>query len=210
MPKQPRRKLRSRRARSLRGVSKRELARLKAEYSAALDRRWRAANPRGNRSRGRPNTQDVVYAACARIQKRLLKRHATLSEWYRAVENDLKRRSNTLSRPTKTTFVRQWLKSHLPIDTLPDGLGPYLINTQREFSTVLWVILWGSLCRKFPDVQVWLSNYKLQHGMVAGALPHDILPTQLQAKLKTYFDAPLGPRLYEDLVRKTLRKATEK
>lgn len=210
MPKQPLRKLRLPHARSLRGVSKHELARLKAEFSAALDCRWRAANPRGNRARGRPNAQCVVYAACTRIQKRLLKKHATLSEWYRAVENDLKRRSITLSRPTKTAFVRQWLKSHLPIDAVPDGLGPYLINTQREFSTVQWVLLWGSLCRQFPDVQVWLSNYKHQHGTMAGALPHDILPPQLQAKLKTYFDVPLGPRLYDDLVRKALRKATEK
>lgn len=195
---------------SLQGLKLGQLAKLKAEACAALESRWRRENQPATRSRGRPNSQAQVFAACAHIQKRMGRRkQATLGKWYQAVAADLGAHALALSAKTIKKFVREWLGESLPLDKQPEGIGPYLINAQQGFNGVRWLLLWSGLCAQFPDVQTWLKAYQNQHGACPGELPHEILPSQLQTKIKMCFDAPLGPPLYDHLVRESLRNATE-
>lgn len=193
---------------SLRGLSKQQLATLKAE----LDSRWMKDNRPSGRSRGRPNAQAQVFAACDRIKRGMLHRDTkvTLTDWYRAVEEDLRTRGIHLSIPTKSKYIREWMETHLSLDESPDGLGPYLINKQNDFREVRWILLWGALCENFSAVRTWLKAYQRQYGVCPGELPHEILPAPLQDTIKLRFDAPLGPRLYDLLLRESLRNAPDK
>ncbi len=192
---------------SLQGISKRELARLKA----ALDARWEKDNPLRSRSRGRPPVKEEIYAACKRIRPRMVRRKdTTLHDWYEALAADLQARSIARSKPTIMKFTREWMSRYLPLNRLPDGIVPYLINTQKGWEELRWLSLWASLCQQFPEVRAWLTGYQRQHGACPGELPHEILPPQLLSKIKIRYGTPPGPRLYDYLVREALRTSTDK
>ncbi len=195
----------------LQGISPRQLAKLKAEVCAAVESRWRRDNEPSTRSRGRPSLKDHVFEACKRTQRGMARRKkTTLHEWYRTIEGDLRARGIELSVPTRKKFIREWMSAHLSIDRLPEGIGPFLINTNHDYTTIRWIVLWGGLCQQFPEVQPWLKQYKLQHGLDLRALPHEILPPALQDKINNRSDFPLGPRLYDHLVRGSLRNVSDK
>jgi hypothetical protein len=196
---------------SLQGITPHQLATLKAEACTILESRWREDNRPSTRSRGRPSDKDHVVAACARIKTRMLRRKkATLGNWYEAVGKDLQAHAVELSRPTRTKFVREWMRTHLALDQSPEGIGPYLLASQKELGSVRWLLIWAGLCQEFPEVRAWLKTYQRQHGALPADLPHEILPCPLQAKLNSRSDFPLGPRGYDLLVRETLRNSTEK
>ena len=191
---------------SLQGMSARQLAVFKAEVCNTLDARWRRDNL--TRSRGRPSEKDRVVAACTRIQGKMRRqKKATLGDWYEAVAEELQFHGLALSVPTIKKFTRPWMCTYLPLTAQPVEIGPYLINAQKDFSGVQWILIWGALCEEFPDVQRWLKDRQRQSVPLLGELPHAILPKVLQDKINSRSDFPLGPRLYDHLVRKSLRSA---
>lgn len=195
---------------SLQDMSARQLATLKAEACAALEARWRRDNRPSPRSRGRPSHKDQVVAACVRIQGQLRRKKASLGNWYKAVSKELRSHGIALSAPTIKKFTKGWMSEHLPFDALPEGIGPSLINAQQEFSAVRWILIWGGLCEQFPDVRKWLTDYTRESGESPSALPHAILPAPLQANISRRLESPLGPTLYDRLVRACLRTSTGK
>jgi hypothetical protein len=196
---------------SLQGMSARQLATLKADACNALDARWQTDNRPSTRSRGRPSDKGHVVAACVRIQRTMLRRKkATLGDWYEAVADDLRSHAVALSAPTIKKFTKKWMTEQLPLAALPGGIGPYLINAQNDFSGVRWILIWSDLCEQFPDVRRWLNDYKRQSGTLPSELPHTILPAPLQATIASRLGSPLGPTLYDRVVREYLRSSTKK
>jgi hypothetical protein len=140
----------------------------------------------------------------------LRKKKATLENWYQAVTEDLRSHSRTLSRPTIRQFTREWLCAQLPLDALPEGIGPYMIRSQKDFGSVRWVLIWAGLCQQFPNVREWLKDYQHQHRALPGELPHEILPVVFQDKINSRLDFPLGPRCYDFLLRDCLHNSPKK
>lgn len=194
---------------SLQDMSARQLATLKVEACKALDARWRRDN--STRSRGRPSDKDQVVAACVRIHGLMRRRKkASLGNWYKAVSEELRSHAIALSAPTIKKFTKGWMSEHIPFAALPEGIGPSLINAQKDFSGVRWILIWSGLCKQFPGVRKWLNDYKRQAGAAPGELPHEILSAPLQANIESRLGAPLGPTLYDRLIRDCLRISTNK